>query len=291
MTLKDPKDWKLIGKPTKRLDTPEKITGKAQFGIDVQFPGLRTAVVARAPVFGGKLVKVRSRDGGAEGVPGVEKVVQVPNGVAVVAEHFWAAKLGRDALVIEWDRAGGRRRHDDALLAEFRELAQEARRDRRGGKNVDRRSGRREDDRGRVRRAVSRARADGAAQLHGEDRRRPLRDLDRHAVPDGRSDGAPRRSSALTPDKVTIHTTFLGGGFGRRANPTSDFVAEAVHVAKAAGVPVKVVWTREDDMRGGYYRPAYVHRSRSASTPKACRSRGITSSSASRSSPARRSSR
>ena len=96
VALKDRKDWKLIGKPTKRLDTPEKITGKAKFGMDVQFDGLLTAVVARAPVFGATL---KSFDGAAaKAVPGVRQVVQVPSGVAVVADHFWAAKLGRDAL-------------------------------------------------------------------------------------------------------------------------------------------------------------------------------------------------
>src|SRR6266404_4443713 len=99
VTLKDPKDWKLIGRPTKRLDTPEKTTGRAQFGIDVRFPGLLTAVVARPPVFGATVKSFDAR--AARAVPGVRTVVQVPTGVAVVADHFWAAKLGRDALEID----------------------------------------------------------------------------------------------------------------------------------------------------------------------------------------------
>ena len=98
--LKDPSEFTIIGKPTRRLDSPEKITGKAQFGMDVQLPGLRTAVVARPPQFGAKLVKFDATR--AMQVPGVEKVVPTSNGVAVVAKHFWAAKCGRDALTVEW---------------------------------------------------------------------------------------------------------------------------------------------------------------------------------------------
>jgi len=119
--LKDPKDWKIIGKTTKRLDTPEKITGRAVFGMDVQFPGLLTAVVARCPVFGGT---VKSFDASAtRTVPGVRNVVQVPSGVAVVADHFWAAKLGRDALKVEWDLGPHAGNDSAALRAEFSRLA------------------------------------------------------------------------------------------------------------------------------------------------------------------------
>src|SRR5256712_4341918 len=116
--LKDPKDWKLIGKPTKRLDTPEKITGRAQFGMDVRFPGLLTAVVARPPVFGGK---VRSFDAtAAKAIPGVRKGVRVPTGVAVAADHFWAAKLGRDAFEEEWDAWPNPGVDSTALREQFR---------------------------------------------------------------------------------------------------------------------------------------------------------------------------
>ena len=113
VTLKDRKDWKILGKPTKRLDSPQKVTGQAQFGIDVQLPGMKTALVARSPVFGGKVKSFRADK--AKAVPGVSAVVQVPSGVAVVADHFWAAKLGRDALEVDWDLgAGAGARHGEA---------------------------------------------------------------------------------------------------------------------------------------------------------------------------------
>ena len=119
--LKDPKNWKLIGKPTRRLDTPEKITGRAEFGIDVKLPGLLTALVARPPVFGGK---VKSFDAAAaKAVPGVRAVVRVPAGVAVVADHYWAAKLGRDALKVEWDPGPLAGLDSESLKEELRKLA------------------------------------------------------------------------------------------------------------------------------------------------------------------------
>src|SRR5712664_409544 len=176
----------------RRLDSPDKVTGKAQFGMDVRFPGLRTALVARSPVFGGK---VKSFDPGeAKSVKGVEQVVQVPTGVAVVASNFWSAKRGRDALLprLEWDLGPGATL-DSAVM--FQTMDQMS-----------------------------------AAKIGG-----------------------------VPPENVSIHTQFLGGGFGRRATPSSDFVSEAVQVAKAAGVPVKTVWTREDDIQGGFYRPLFVH--------------------------------
>jgi isoquinoline 1-oxidoreductase beta subunit len=256
--LKDQKDWKLIGTSVRRLDTPEKITGKAMFGIDVQFPDLRTAVVARPPAFGSKLVKFDAA--AALKVPGVEKVVPTANGVAVIANHFWAAKLGRDALVIEWSKPEGGGVNTETLLAEFRTLAKKP------GAIVA--------DIGKVEPALTGAKARHEAQYEvpylAHAPMEPLNctvkiDGDRCEIWTGTQFQTMDQMIAAkilgtTPDKIQIHTMFLGGGFGRRANPTSDFVSEAVIVAKAAGVPVKVVWTREDDIRGGYYRPAYVHR-------------------------------
>jgi len=260
VALKRPKDWKLIGKPTRRLDSPEKVTGRAQFGMDVQFDGLLTALVARSPVFGGR---VKSFDAaGAEAVPGVRGVVQVPSGVAVLADHFWAARLGRDALRIEWEPGPGASFDTDALRAELRRLT--------GTRGV----------------TVETA-GDVAAALPGAARtleaeyyvpylaHAPMEPLnctvrigpDECEIWTGTQfqtldQQVAARITGLRPEQVRIHTTFLGGGFGRRATPTSDFVSEAVHVAKASGKAVKVVWTREDDVRGGYYRPAYVHRAR-----------------------------
>jgi isoquinoline 1-oxidoreductase beta subunit len=256
--LKDAKDWKLIGTAVRRIDTPEKITGKAQFGMDVQFPGLRVAVVARPPAFGGKLAKFDAT--AALKVPGVEKVVPTANGVAVVAKHFWAAKLGRDALQIDWTAPEGGGIDTTKLMAEFRTTA--------------RKTGMIVTEKGQITTglagAKSRLEAEYEVPYLAHASMEPLNctvkiDGDHCEIwtgtqMQGIDQGAAARVLGIAPDKVTVHTPFLGGGFGRRANPASDFVSEAVIVAKAAGVPVKVVWTREDDMHGGYYRPAYVHR-------------------------------
>ena len=256
--LKEPKTWKLIGKPTRRLDSPEKISGRALFGMDIRFEGLRTAVVARAPVFGGK---VRSFDATkARTVRGVEKVVQVPSGVAVVARDFWSAQSGREELKIDWDLGSGAALDTDELLRSYRALARTP---------------------GPV--AVEKGQCDAA--LAGAGKRleaeyavpylahAPMEPLNATVRLDGGGceiwagtqmqtgdQAAAARIAGVPPEKVIVHTPFLGGGFGRRANPQADFVSEAVHVAKAAGVPVKVVWTREDDIAGGFYRPLFVHR-------------------------------
>ncbi|MGH7672002.1 MAG: molybdopterin cofactor-binding domain-containing protein [Gemmatimonadales bacterium] len=258
--LKEPRQWKIIGKPTKRLDTPEKITGRAQFGMDVRFPGLLTAVVARPPVFGGK---VRSLDAtAAQAIPGVRKVVRVPTGVAVVADHFWAAKLGRDALKIEWDLGPNAGLDSTALREQFSRLAGTAGAPAAAAGNVT-------DALGKARKTVETEYAVpylAHAPMEPENctvRIGPgkceiwtgtqFQTLDQQLA---------AKITGLKPEQVELHTTFLGGGFGRRANPTSDFVSEAVQVAKAANAPVKTVWTREDDVHGGYYRPAYLHRAR-----------------------------
>jgi isoquinoline 1-oxidoreductase subunit beta len=282
--LKDPKDWKIIGKPTRRLDTPEKITGGARFGIDVQFEGLLTAVVARPPVFGGKVKSLD--DTKAKAVPGVRSVVRVPSGVAVVADHFWAAKLGRDALQIEWD-LGPNEGLDSAQLREgFRQLADfkgaaappaaETReappwfRTLVGTKSVSAVQA------GKVDEALAKASktidAEYAVPYLAHATMEPLNctvriSRNKCEIWTGTQfqtvdQQVAAQITGLKPEQVEIHTTFLGGGFGRRATPTSDFVSEAVQVAKAAKAPVKTVYTREDDMHGGYYRPAYVHRAR-----------------------------
>jgi isoquinoline 1-oxidoreductase beta subunit len=265
VALKDAKDWKIIGHPTKRLDTPEKITGRAQFGMDVQFDGLLTALVARAPVFGGT---VKSFDAtAAKAVPGVRNVVQVPTGVAVVADHFWAAKVGRDALRIDWDLGPNAALDSTAMREQFRALAASA-------GTVASTAG---DAKGVL---ANTAPAKAAKTLEAEYNvpylaHAPMEPLNCTVKID--ADGCEiwtgtqfqtidqqvaAKITGLKPEQVQIHTTFLGGGFGRRATPTSDFVSEAVQVAKAAGAPVKTVWTREDDVRGGYYRPMYLQQAR-----------------------------
>jgi isoquinoline 1-oxidoreductase subunit beta len=257
VALKSPKEWKLIGTPQRRLDTPEKISGKAVFGMDIHFPGLRTAVVARPPSFGSRVVKF---DGAAAlKVPGVEKVVPTANGVAVVASNFWAAKTGRDALVVHWSKPE-EPVDTPKQMAEYRETSKKP------GTIVI--------EAGKIADALAGAnkRLEAVYEVpylaHA-----PMEPLNATAKIDGdrveiwagtqfqtMDQVIAAKIVGTTPDKVQVHTTFLGGGFGRRANPTQDFTSEAVIVAKAAGVPVKVVWTREDDIRGGYYRPAYVHR-------------------------------
>ena len=258
VALKAEKDWKIIGKPMRRLDSPEKITGKARFGLDVTFPGLRTAVVARAPVFG---AKVRSFDATeAQRRPGVERIVQVPSGVAVVAKDFWSAKRARDALHVDWDLGPGAVIDTDQLTTRYRELA------RAPGTDAETRG----DCDAALAKAARRLDAEYAVPYLAHATMEPMNctvkiDGDRCEIWTGtqfqtNDQASAARIAGVPVDHVSVHTMFLGGGFGRRATPTSDFVSEAVHVARAAGVPVKVVWTREDDMRGGYYRPLFVHR-------------------------------
>jgi isoquinoline 1-oxidoreductase beta subunit len=258
--LKARGDWKLIGRPTKRLDSAEKVTGQAQFGLDVRFPGLMTAVVARSPVFGGRVKSFRAER--ASAVRGVRAVVAVPSGIAVVAEHFWAARLGRDALEIEWDLGEGAAVDTDRLREEFRKLAGTP-----GFKAAA--AG---DVAAALRSASRTLEAEYEVPYLAHATMEPMNCTVR-AEKEGCEiwtgtqfqtvdQAAAARVLGLKPEQVRIHTTFLGGGFGRRATPGSDFVVEAAHVAKASGMPVKVVWTREDDMRGGYYRPMWLHRIR-----------------------------
>jgi isoquinoline 1-oxidoreductase beta subunit len=255
--LKETKDWTIIGKPTKRLDTPEKITGRAKFGMDVQFDGLMTAMVARSPVFGGK---VKSFEGAeALAIPGVHKVLQVPTGVAVIADHYWAAKLGRDALHVEWDLGPNAGLDSQKLLESFRKLAATP------GLPASKAG----DTSTALAKAVKKLDVEYSVPYLAHAPMEPLNctvniTQDKCEIWTGTQFQTldqliAGKITGLKPEQVEIHTEFLGGGFGRRANPTSDFVAEAVYVAKAAGGPVKTVWAREDDIRGGYYRSAFLH--------------------------------
>jgi isoquinoline 1-oxidoreductase beta subunit len=256
--LKNPKEFTLVGKPTRRLDTPSKVNGTAQFGLDVIVPGMLTAVVARPPVFGGKVAKLDST--AALKVPGVKAVQQVPSGVAVIADRFWPAKLGREKLVIEWDLGPNAGLSTEKMLHDFAEAALKP-----GA--IAKKTG---DPEAALKTAAKTISAEYDVPYLAHAMMEPL-----NCVVDLRADSCEiwtgtqfetvdRASAAqvagLPPEKVQIHTTLLGGGFGRRANPNSDFVVEAVHVAKAAKAPVKVVWTREDDLRGGWYRPMWHDR-------------------------------
>jgi isoquinoline 1-oxidoreductase subunit beta len=256
--LKSAKEFTLIGKPTRRLDTPSKTNGTAQFGLDVHLPGMLTAVVARAPVFGGKVVKCDASD--ALKVRGVKAVEQVPTGVAVIAEGFWPAKLGREKLHIEWDLGPNANLTSEEMFREFAETAKQP-----GA--IARKTG---DPDAALKGAAKTITAEYDVPYLAHCMMEPL-----NCVVDLRADSceiwtgtqfqtgdcaAAAKVAGLPFDKVQIHTTLLGGGFGRRANPASDFVMEAVNVAKVAKTPVKVVWTREDDLKGGWYRPMWHDR-------------------------------
>ncbi|MCD9122438.1 xanthine dehydrogenase family protein molybdopterin-binding subunit [Cupriavidus sp. UGS-1] len=257
LRLKNAGDWKWIGKGARRLDAADKITGRARFGIDVKLDGLLTAVVARAPMFGAKLVSFD--DSAARAVPGVRQVLAVPSGVAVLADHYWAAKRGRDALKVEW-QGGDKALGSAALMAHFARLAREP-----GPIALE--AGDVDAGMGQARRTVE---AEYRLPYLAHTPMEPLNCTVRFG-PDGcdvwvgtQMQTLAQRTVAqiagVEPAQVRIHTTFLGGGFGRRA--VQDFIAEATHVARAAGAPVKTVWSREDDVRGGYYRSGFVHRIR-----------------------------
>jgi len=261
--LKDPGSFRLIGTRVPRVDTPAKVTGQAIFTQDVKLPGLLTAVVAHPPRFG---AKVKAFDGAkAKAVPGVKDVVQVPTGVAVLAESFWAAKQGRDALTVEWEESQAFRMGTPELLASYREAAEKpgviARKEGDVGSALQN---------GTVVEAeyvfpylahaamepmncVVRLSADKCEVWNGEQ----MQTGDQMAV---------AQATGLKPEQVELNMLYAGGSFGRRANPQSDYVLEAVSIAKAikGTAPVKLVWTREDDTRAGYFRPMYLHRVKGA---------------------------
>ncbi len=262
ITLKEPKDWKIIGKATKRLDGPEKINGTAIFGQDIQFDGLMTAMVARSPVFGGT---VKSFDAtAAKQIKGVHQVVQVPTGVAVIADNYWAAKKGRDALKVDWDLGENASLDSKALLAEYQKMAATT-------GLIAAKAG---DNKAAMAKAEQFVEAEYALPYLAHSPMEPLNcavkiekdscEIWTGTQMQGTDQLAAAKILGLKPEQVKIHTLFLGGGFGRRANPAADFVSEAVQVAKAAGVPVKTVWSREDDVKGGYYRPMFVHKAKIA---------------------------
>lgn len=256
--MKDAKDYNFIGKPVKRIDTPGKINGTAVFGLDVKVAGLLTALIARPPVFGGK-VKSFNADK-AKAIKGVKEVVQIDRGIAVVADGFWAAKLGREALEIDWDNGALATLDSTAQGKQYEELAKQP-----GA------VAKKEGDVNAVKdKAVKTIEVayDLPYLAHA-----PMEPL--NCVADVRADsceiwvGTQFQTvdlmtaafiTGLKPDQVKLHTTLLGGGFGRRAVLDAHFVSEAVQVSKAMKAPVKVMWTREDDIKGGYYRPRAYHK-------------------------------
>ena len=254
--LKEPGEFKLIGKSTARLDTPRKVNGSAVFGMDVTMPGLLTAVVARCPVFGGTLKKFDATT--AKNVAGVRQVFAIQSGVAVVADSFWAAKQGRDALVLEWDEGA----HAKLNSAGIRTQLEQAMKTPGAGARND------GDTAKAFKAAAKRIEAVYEVPYLAHACMEPMnctalvkKESCELWVPTQGQTGAQLVASKITglpPEKVKVNTTFLGGGFGRRSE--QDFVAEAVQVAMTTGAPVKLVWTREDDMQHDYYRPATLNR-------------------------------
>lgn len=260
--LKDSADFRYIGRSIRRLDSLPKVTGRAQFGIDVILPDMAHAAIARPPMFGGRVRAVDER--AARAIPGVLDVRRVAAGVAVLATNTWAARQGRDALAIDWDPGPHAGFSVDALRTRYRGLLREP------GALVA--------ERGNVA-AVFASVAPGLdveyeVPFLAHACMEPLNCV-AHVTAEGceiwtgtQMQSEDRKAAAallgIAVERVQIHTTFLGGGFGRRGNPRSDFVVEAVELAKLAGRPVKVTWTREDDMRGGWYRPFAMSRIRAA---------------------------
>jgi CO/xanthine dehydrogenase Mo-binding subunit len=254
VVLKDPKDWKVIGMPLRRLDGPAKVDGSAVFGIDVKVPGLLTAVVIRPPVLRGKVVRFDGKK--AEAAPGVKAVVQIPQGIGVVADGYWHARRAAALVDVEWDHGEMAKLSTPALRdIHFALLKKDA-------KVVH--------DAGNLGDGFANAAAEMKAVYEvpflAHAPMEPMNatahvEADRCRVWCGTQSptivkDATSRITGLPFDKVEINTTFMGGGFGRRSLP--DYVAEAVELSKRVKAPVKVIWSREDDTRHSQYRPAAV---------------------------------
>ena len=256
VTLKDPKDFRIIGKPMPRTDVPEKTDGKAEFGIDVRVPGMLYGSIAKCPVFGGK---VKSFDAAkTKAMPGVKGVYQVPSGVAVVADSSWRALEGRNALEIAWDEGPNAKVSSAGMRKQFAELAQQP-------GIVALNDG---DAEQALAAAAKKVEAVYEVPFLAHACMEPM-----NCTADVRADRveiwAPTQApswvqeyamqaTGLPASKVQVNITLLGSGFGRRAMP--DFAHDAVDVSKAAGAPVKVTWTREDDIHHDFYRPLSYHK-------------------------------
>jgi isoquinoline 1-oxidoreductase subunit beta len=265
VTLKDPKDFKLIGHATGRLDAVAKSSGRQSYGIDTRLPGMLTAVVARPPVFGAKLKAVD--DGAAKAIKGVKAVLRVPvdrggEGVAVIADGYWPAKQGRDALKLEWDTAGVEKADSAKLLVQYRELAAQP-----GARKFDA-------DVSGFANSSNKISAEFVFPYLAHAPMEPLNctvslsgdqaELWMGSQMPGLDGLAASNVLGVPAQNVRVNAQMAGGGFGRRAIATSDYVVEACQVVKAAQAaglkaPIRTLWSREDDIKGGYYRPMHLH--------------------------------
>jgi isoquinoline 1-oxidoreductase beta subunit len=250
--LKDPKDFTLIGKPLKRFDTPDKTDGKVIYGIDAMLPGMKFATLAQCPVFGGKVAHVD--DSAAKTIPGVRQIVVLDDLVAVVGDHFWAAKKGLDALVITWDEGPNAQVNSSDIWDNLRAASQK---DGAVAKSI-----------GDVDKGLTQGdRFDAEYELPflAHTTMEPMNCTVR-LTPGAceiwtgtqvmvRVQAAAAAAAGVPVDKVTVQNHLLGGGFGRRLE--SDMVTSAVHIAQHVDAPLKVVWTREEDVQHDIYRPAY----------------------------------
>jgi isoquinoline 1-oxidoreductase beta subunit len=254
--LKDPKDFKLIGTPAKRLDAPDKVNGTAQFGIDVKVPGMKVATVAACPVFGGKLASVD--DSKVKAIKGVLQVVRLEDAVAVVADHMWAAKKGLAALDILWDEGPNAKLSTADIVQQLAAASQ-------WSGLVARREGH---PAAAMARAAQKVEAVYEVPFLAHATMEPV-NCTVHVRPDGCdiwvgtqvptfAQTAAAKVTGLPPEKVEVHNHVLGGGFGRRLEV--DFIVRAVEIAKQLASPVKVVWTREEDIQHDMYRPYYYDR-------------------------------
>ncbi len=253
--LKPASDFKIVGKPVRRLDTPAKVTGKAGFGLDVELPGMLIASLAQCPVIGGKVVSVD--DAKAKSMPGVKAVVKIDDGVAVVADSFWQAKQARDALNIKWDEGSGAKLSSASISKQLHDaLAKPAASVKKTGDADQAIAG-----------AAKKIEASYELPFLAHATMEPM-----NFTADVRGDGCdiygptqfPQLAEGMAmqitgfpKEKVKVHTTFLGGGFGRRIDV--DFIVQAIQISKAVGKPVKLIWTREDDMTHDFYRPVSLN--------------------------------
>ncbi len=258
VALKDPKDWKLIGTRQRRFDVPDKITGKPIYAIDVQLPNMLCAAIVQCPVFKGTLKAVDETR--LAGMRGIRQVVKLPDAVAVVADSWWRAKKAAEALPVTWDFGDNSEVSSGTIRAQLKAGlgANDARIGRADG-DVERALGQ----------AVKRIEADYAVPFLGHATMEP-QNCTAHVTADLVEVWAPTQdgetalavaadAAGMSPDKVLIHKMMLGGGFGRRGI-FQDFVRQAVLIAKAVGQPVKLVWTREEDIRHDFYRPVAMAR-------------------------------
>jgi isoquinoline 1-oxidoreductase beta subunit len=264
VALKNASEFRLIGKPVKRLDSPAKCDGSQKFGLDLDLPGMKIAVVAHPPVFGARVKTVDDRE--ARALAGVRDVFEIPlekgTGVAVVADRFWTAKRARDLLKIDWDLTGLERPDTAELRAKYKQLATTT-----GNVAATRGDEKALDRIPQPNRIVAEYEFPYLAHA-------PMEPL--NATVNFQGDKAEAwvpsqfqtmdqviiaQALGLKPDQVTFHTEFAGGGFGRRATTDSHVPKEAAVIAKRfRDTPIKLIWTREDDVRGGYYRPMHAHR-------------------------------